>query len=214
MTEIADRHGAQAPKGKHARKRANSIDGIMREAKASFVARGYHGTRLEDVAASAGLSKGAVYFYFKDKEGLLLALFRQVREQVLEPLIKTVERSSDSPIARLSAFFDREVDIATTDPEMLLLPIIMSFDFERDDSKAARYVRSGYRRIERMLNGILTEGVASGEFRGDVSPSRHASILLALHDGIMLVWSRERGNTDVVVLIREMRATFMRAILA
>ena len=42
-----------------------------------FVERGYAGTRLEDVAASAGISKGTLYLYFANKEELFKAVVRE-----------------------------------------------------------------------------------------------------------------------------------------
>jgi AcrR family transcriptional regulator len=48
-----------------------------------FVERGYAGTRLEDVAASAGISKGTLYLYFANKEDLFKAV---VREGLVSPI--------------------------------------------------------------------------------------------------------------------------------
>ena len=42
-----------------------------------FVERGYAGTRLEDVAAQAGVSKGTLYLYFENKEDLFKAVVRE-----------------------------------------------------------------------------------------------------------------------------------------
>ena len=48
-----------------------------------FVERGYAGTRLDDVAARAGVSKGTVYLYFANKEELFKAV---VREGLVSPI--------------------------------------------------------------------------------------------------------------------------------
>ena len=48
-----------------------------------FVERGYAGTRLEDVAASAGISKGTLYLYFANKEELFKAV---VRDGLVSPI--------------------------------------------------------------------------------------------------------------------------------
>ncbi len=48
-----------------------------------FVERGYAGTRLEDVAANAGISKGTLYLYFANKEELFKAV---VREGLVSPI--------------------------------------------------------------------------------------------------------------------------------
>ncbi|NBX26398.1 MAG: TetR/AcrR family transcriptional regulator, partial [Planctomycetes bacterium] len=42
-----------------------------------FVERGYAGTRLDDVAARAGVSKGTLYLYFANKEELFKAVVRE-----------------------------------------------------------------------------------------------------------------------------------------
>src|ERR1700675_2358187 len=48
-----------------------------------FVERGYAGTRLDDVAARAGISKGTLYLYFENKEELFKAV---VREGLVSPI--------------------------------------------------------------------------------------------------------------------------------
>ncbi len=50
---------------------------IVAAALASFADRGYAATKLEDVAAAAGISKGTIYLYFPTKEDLFRAVVRQ-----------------------------------------------------------------------------------------------------------------------------------------
>src|ERR1700760_2412102 len=50
---------------------------IVAAALATFADRGYAATKLEDVAAAAGISKGTIYLYFSTKEDLFRAVVRQ-----------------------------------------------------------------------------------------------------------------------------------------
>src|SRR5579883_1022372 len=50
---------------------------IIAAALASFAQRGFAATKLEDVAAAAGISKGTIYLYFPTKEDLFRAVVRQ-----------------------------------------------------------------------------------------------------------------------------------------
>ena len=52
-----------------------------------FVEKGYAGTRLEDVAARAGVSKGTLYLYFANKDDLFKAV---ARENIVTPLAEVV----------------------------------------------------------------------------------------------------------------------------
>ena len=63
-----------------------SIEAILEAAKLLFVTRSFHSTRIDEIGNRVGLTKGAVYFHFKDKEAVLKALLDLVRNVVLEPL--------------------------------------------------------------------------------------------------------------------------------
>ena len=60
---------------------------ILDAARKSLIARGYHDVHLDDVAAAAGISKGALYLYFKDKE----SMFSSVLEDVIDRLEKRLK---------------------------------------------------------------------------------------------------------------------------
>ena len=48
---------------------------IIQHATAIFAHKGYNATKIDDVAASAGIGKGTVYEYFESKQDLFLAVF-------------------------------------------------------------------------------------------------------------------------------------------
>ena len=69
---------------------------ILRSARAVFIERGYLDARVEDVAKRAGLSKGAVYFYYESKRHLFLTL---VQEDMRRPTPSSIrwKRTSAQP---------------------------------------------------------------------------------------------------------------------
>src|SRR5690606_21391149 len=58
------------------RRKTQRPEEILQAALEEFIAKGYAGTRLEDVAKRAGISKGLVYVYFDTKEELFKAVVR------------------------------------------------------------------------------------------------------------------------------------------
>ncbi|HEY3695406.1 TetR/AcrR family transcriptional regulator [Phenylobacterium sp.] len=72
---------------KFRRRKAERPAEILAAAMAVFAERGFAGARLEDVAARAGVSKGAIYLYFATKE----EVFRAVVDQSLAPDIEAVK---------------------------------------------------------------------------------------------------------------------------
>lgn len=69
-------------------------DRLLKAAKREFALRGYKGASLRQICASAGVTTGALYFFFKNKEDL----FRTVVEPVMEPLVQMLSASVDHEV--------------------------------------------------------------------------------------------------------------------
>jgi AcrR family transcriptional regulator len=87
-----------------ARRRALTRQSLLEAAARVFAARGFHGATLDDVAATAGFTKGAVYSNFKSKDDLLLALLEHHLEQDERRLRAAIEKSEVPPEQRLGDF--------------------------------------------------------------------------------------------------------------
>ena len=68
---------------------------LLDAAEEVFVRDGYEGAQLDEIAAKAGRSKGAVYTHFKSKEDLFLALYeRQIRAHIAR-LLNSLQKCAD-----------------------------------------------------------------------------------------------------------------------
>ena len=92
MTRTAAHHAAP----RWERRKEERPAQLLAAALELFVERGYAATRLEDVAARAGVSKGTLYLYFENKEELFKAV---VRENIVARISQTRElaRHFDGP---------------------------------------------------------------------------------------------------------------------
>src|SRR2546423_4020990 len=77
---------------RQARRRAAILAAALEE----FSARGFASTRLDDVAERAGVAKGTIYLYFRDKE----SLFQELVRAMLSPIVGALEAA---PMADLPA---------------------------------------------------------------------------------------------------------------
>src|SRR5438132_6846370 len=78
----AKREGARA-----AERRSERREAILAAALEEFSARGFAAARLDDVAARAGVAKGTIYLYFRDKE----TLFQELVRAMVGPLVGAIE---------------------------------------------------------------------------------------------------------------------------
>jgi len=65
---------------------------LLNAAETVFVRDGYESAQLDEIAATAGRSKGAVYTHFKSKEDLFLALFEHRTRAYIEMLITALQK--------------------------------------------------------------------------------------------------------------------------
>src|SRR3954469_3158131 len=77
---------------------------ILEAALAVFAERGYHETRLEEVAEAAGVTKGAIYHYFDTKTDLLLRAIEYHQAQGYSELEAALQDVDGSATARILVF--------------------------------------------------------------------------------------------------------------
>lgn len=89
-----------------ARLKAQRPGEIIEAAFEAFAERGFAATRMEDIAARAGVTKGAVYFYFKTKESLFEAMVTRCSQGILADSDATLAAAQGSNADRLQAFME------------------------------------------------------------------------------------------------------------
>lgn len=72
---------------------------ILEAAIEVFARLGFHQSRMDDIAGQAGLSKGALYLYYKSKDAIIAALLKYVFTQEFNRLREVVEADQEEPIA-------------------------------------------------------------------------------------------------------------------
>ena len=78
---------------------------IQAAAKMVFLQKGYNNTSVEEIAKKAGISKGTVYLYFKNKHEVYIALMMPVLEEVGRELVKLENRVKKHKYRTCEEFF-------------------------------------------------------------------------------------------------------------
>ncbi len=205
-------HSAAAlrPATKKAQREA-SVEGLLMAARALFVSQGYRHTTVDAIAEAAHLTKGAVYFYFRNKEALLSALLDRVETIVLGGMNERI--AGEGAAARLAAFMHGQARLGVESPEDVLLLILMSLEFAGTGGPVEARIRAIYDRLYKAIEAIIALGKRRGEFRHDVRTREQAAIIMALRDGTFLEWYRRRQALGGPELVRALRTTMLAGLL-
>ncbi|GMR09493.1 MAG: hypothetical protein BMS9Abin28_0312 [Anaerolineae bacterium] len=157
---------------------------ILNAAEKVFSERGFSGARMDDIVEEAGLSKGALYWYYKSKDAIILALLDRVFARELKAAERLVEAPGPAG-ERLKIFMKLTLEeIARLGR---LLPLGYEFLALASRRKPVRLWVAGYYRGYRdLLIQILQQGVESGEFI-ELNVEQAAMHIIALGEGLALL---------------------------
>lgn len=191
-------------------KRTRKIEAIHAAAAYRFAERGYHGTRMADIAADLDMQAGSLYYYFASKEELLVAIIesrvgRAVMhlQSVLAGEESTADKVRAAMVGHLRAFQD-DADIYSI------------FNFERladiSPELAAEVDRPG-REYESLWRELLETGVGSGELRSGLDTRVTVKAIVGLCNSVLL-WYRPDGKRTIDEIAEEYAALVLGGIQA
>ena len=154
---------------------------LLSAARRLFAERGFAATSTEEVVVQAGVTRGALYYHFENKEDLFRAVYATVQEEVLER-VSAVAMVEAEPwagvVAGCSAYLDASLDPATQRIALLDAPSVLGWDAWRE---------IGFQHLFGLLAAGLDWAMAAGELADQpVVPLIHV-LLGALNEGAMFI---------------------------
>jgi AcrR family transcriptional regulator len=166
---------------------------ILEAAETVFSRQGFNDARMDDIVAESGLSKGALYWYYKSKDAIIMALL----DRVFLAQMKTVEDMIDaegSAEEKLRVFTRAAVtDIRHFERFMTLGYEFVALATRRKEVREK--IKGYYRSYTEILAPIIEQGIAEDEF-DDVDPRKTALTIIGLYEGITLMWFVDPESID------------------
>jgi AcrR family transcriptional regulator len=167
-------------------RKARTRERLLAAAASAYARRGFGGATLDEVAAEAGFTKGAVYSHFGSKENLLIALLEEhLAEQIAEQ-IATFDLGIDR-WERPRAGSDRWMASLERDPDPFRLFVELWVYAQRDE-RLRRRLAGGLDAIRKTIARFAETGAAeSGVPHPPQLAERYATVALALGIGLPMV---------------------------
>jgi AcrR family transcriptional regulator len=162
---------------------------VLDAARAAFGAKGYAGASVDEIAAAAGVTKGAVYHHFAGKEALFRAVHAEVEADALrragagdDPAAPPLDRIVGQVNGYLDAALDEEIRRIT----LVDGPALLGLDPDVPGQQAAH----------EAVREFLAAAIAAGEI-ADLDPDVLAHVVagLALHGGLIIARASDPDAT-------------------
>lgn len=168
MSQPSDPPRKDAPVRQRVRRKDARPRDLIEAAFQEFAAKGYAACRLEDVAARAGVAKGTIYRYFKDKDALFIATVRSR----LPPFSAMTDAIAEFP-GPTRVLMEHLITMAhelVVDSELPVLLRIIIGEGYRFPALTELYYQEGVAKGRQLFEQIVARGVARGEIRKDHAP--------------------------------------------
>jgi AcrR family transcriptional regulator len=149
---------------------------ILSTAKNLFIQQGYHGLSMRQIAEALGVSKAALYYHFRDKEELLLAILDSYLDE-MEAELQRIQKEQTEARQRIRAMVEMillqpaeqraVIRLSSQEMAQLSLPARQAFD------------RAYHQKFIDRIRMIFSEGIQNGELR-PVDPTVAAWALLGM----------------------------------
>jgi AcrR family transcriptional regulator len=176
---------------------------ILDAAITVFARKGYYGARVSDIAREAGIAYGLVYHYFKNKEDLLISIFKTRWEELISAIRDTIH-SMDDPEEMIKRVISFLFHSYKNNPQMVEVMIM-------DVAKSSRFFNEENIRHFKDAFGLISEIVKMGQERGifkqNIDRTLAAYAVYGAVERIMLWWILD--NTNSITDKEAKRATDM-----
>jgi len=202
------------PAKKKLEQRHASMELLLEAALRLFVSQGYRSTNLEQISGAAQLTKGAVYFYFRGKEAVLLELLHRVQATVVDRAIEVTEAAGPDPGDQLVAYVHYQANLGITHRYEVLLLILMALEFKEREGQSQAFIAKLYAKQWNFIEQLMSKGQQAGVFRIDVPTKELASVVLAVNDGTFLEWFRRSDTLSGSNLVKALRSLLLGGVMA
>ena len=175
---------------------------ILRRAAGLFREKGFHGAGMREIARGLGMAPGALYYYFKSKDDLLYACQMLSLKRLLESA-RRIARLDAGPAEKLRRLVRAHLGHILDE----LGGSFAHVEFHALPEPRLAEVVSKRDAYERLVRGVIEEGVAAGRF-ADVDVKLAALSLLGALNWTV-VWWRPGGGRDLAGVADRMADAFL-----
>jgi TetR/AcrR family transcriptional repressor of nem operon len=182
--------------GKMARDPGRTRDSLLQAAFEEMHRSGFRGSNLETILSNSGVTKGAMYHHFENKEALGYAVVDEVIAEIMREKWQTPLRHAENPIDALIGI----VESTSMKPEHLVCGCPLN-----NMSQEMSPLDEGFRRrTANLFNGwhgavaaALRQGKSRGLVRKDVDPDEVATLLIAAYEGYLSLTKSFQGASGL-----------------
>lgn len=159
---------------------------ILQVATLLFSKHGFRHTSIQEIANMTGAAEGTIFYHFRSKEGLFLAILDNLKRDVIKQVTAFFSgREFDNGLQMVEAAVSFYVHLeGVLKPRFLLLHRHDAYEFARVNAECRGHLEAIYERFVEMFEKGILLGREDGSVR-DVPARKYALIIYSMVDGLV-----------------------------
>jgi len=157
---------------------------IIPAATKLFAKKGFFTARISDIAKEAKVADGTIYLYFNNKLDILLSVFEQELDKLIDQVIALLEKETD-PQAKLRIFITNHLEEMKKNR---YLAEVIHIELRQTSKLIREYRKNTFNEYLAIIARIITDGQDAGVFRQDISPQVARQMIFGALDEISRCW--------------------------
>lgn len=156
---------------------------ILEAALHVFAERGFYNAKVSEVAKEAGVADGTIYLYFANKDDLLIQLFEDRMDFIIQRLQLELEKADRSPLDQLRRLIRLHIDLAIFDSD---LAEFITVELRQSSKFVKEYENPQFVRYLQILREMIEEGQRVGEIRAGMDSRLIVRAIFGALDEVLL----------------------------
>lgn len=163
-------------------KRRRILDGALK----AFAKKGFYNTKVAEIASEAGVADGTIYLYFKNKDDLLISLFEDRMEWIIDRLTQELDGIEGGFDKKLSAFIRLHFMLVVENRD---LAEFITVELRQSAKFVKEYSNPKFGDYLKILQGLLEQAQQVGELRQELDARIVSRAIFGALDEVLLQMS-------------------------
>lgn len=157
---------------------------IIEAAVEVIAENGYHASQVSKIAKRANVADGTIYLYFKNKEDILISVFKEKMGNFIEKTVKSInekETASDKLLTLIQMHYKQLSDSP-------YLAIVTQLELRQSKPELRQEINKVLKSYLNVIDSIVAQGIKEQEIRSDINPQLIRQMIFGTLDETVTTW--------------------------
>lgn len=169
---------------------------IIDAAVVMIAENGYHQAQVSKIAKQAGVADGTIYLYFKNKEDILISLFREKMGDFVEK-IETIIAGKTTATEKLLSMIETQFAMLSQNHH---LAVVTQLELRQTNKELRIKINEVLKGYLQVIDKIILEGIEKGEFSKELDVRLARQLIFGTIDEMATTWVMNEEKYDLMAL--------------